>query len=60
MLAMYTRLLTLPKRYFLLISPRGTGNTTWLRAMPPKARWYNLLLDRELAAGKILPAPRRN
>jgi predicted AAA+ superfamily ATPase len=48
MLAMYTRRLTLPERSFLLLGPRGTGKTTWLRGRLPQARWYNLLLDREL------------
>ena len=47
MLAMYTRRLVLPTRSFLLLGPRGTGKTTWLRDRLPKARWYNLLLDRE-------------
>ena len=46
--AMYTRRLALPKRSFLLLGPRGTGKTTWLRAMLPKAHWVNLLLDREM------------
>lgn len=45
---MYTRRLPLPERSFLLLGPRGTGKTTWLRAQLPRARWYNLLLDREL------------
>jgi len=48
MLAMFTRLLTLPSRSFLLLGPRGTGKTTWLRQALPRAQWYNLLLDREL------------
>src|SRR3989304_3298461 len=48
MLAMYTRRLALPGRSFLLLGPRGTGKTTWLRERLPRARWYNLLLDREL------------
>jgi len=48
MLAMYTRRLALPPRSFLLLGPRGTGKTTWLRRQLPRARWYNLLLDREL------------
>jgi uncharacterized protein len=48
MLAMYTRNLLLPDRSFLLLGPRGTGKTTWLRAQLPRAQWYNLLLDREL------------
>jgi predicted AAA+ superfamily ATPase len=48
MLAMFTRRLPLPARSFLLLGPRGTGKTTWLRAQLPRAHWYNLLLDREL------------
>jgi len=48
MLVMYTRRLALPKRSFLLLGPRGTGKTTWLRGVLPRACWYNLLLDREL------------
>ena len=46
--AMFTRKLALPARSFLLLGPRGTGKTTWLRQRLPRARWYNLLLDREL------------
>lgn len=45
---MYTRMLPLPTRSFLLLGPRGTGKTTWLREKLGRARWYNLLLDREL------------
>jgi len=48
MLAVFTRRLALPKRSFLLLGPRGTGKTTWLRQLLPRAHWYNLLLDREL------------
>jgi predicted AAA+ superfamily ATPase len=48
MLAMFTRRLALPARSFLLLGPRGTGKTTWLRRHLPRAQWYNLLLDREL------------
>ena len=48
MLTMFTRQLSLPERSFLLLGPRGTGKTTWLRQKLPKAYWYNLLLDREL------------
>jgi predicted AAA+ superfamily ATPase len=48
MLAMFTRTLALPSRSFLLLGPRGTGKTTWLRQALPQALWYNLLLDREL------------
>ena len=44
---MYTRSLQLPPRSFLLLGPRGSGKTTWLRDKLPTARWYNLLLDRE-------------
>lgn len=47
MLAMFSRRLELPSRSFLLLGPRGTGKTTWLRARLPEARWFNLLLDRE-------------
>ena len=46
--AMFQRQLPLPSLSFLLLGPRGTGKTTWLRATLPQARWYNLLLDREL------------
>lgn len=45
---MFTRRLALPPRSFLLLGPRGTGKTTWLRQHLPRALWYNLLLDREL------------
>lgn len=47
MLAMYTRRLKRPARSFFLFGPRGTGKTTWLRSVLPKARSYNLLLERE-------------
>ena len=46
--AMFTRRLALPPRSFLLLGPRGTGKTTWLRRHLPRAQWYNLLHDREL------------
>jgi len=45
--AMDTRRLAPPSRSFLLLGPRGTGKTTPPHAWLPKARWYNLLLDRE-------------
>ena len=48
LLAMLTRLVTLPNRTFFLLGPRGTGKTTWLRSALKDARWYDLLLDREL------------
>jgi predicted AAA+ superfamily ATPase len=40
--------LPLPDRSFFLFGPRGTGKTTWLRSELPEARWYDLLVDREL------------
>jgi predicted AAA+ superfamily ATPase len=46
-MASYTRRLSTPKRSFLLLGPRGTGKTTWLRTTLPRAHVYNLLLDRE-------------
>jgi predicted AAA+ superfamily ATPase len=48
MMTMFARRLRLPSRSFFLFGPRGTGKTTWLRDVLPRARWYNLLLDREL------------
>ena len=47
-MAMFHRRQTLPDRSFFLLGPRGTGKTTWLRSGLATARWYNLLLDREL------------
>lgn len=29
----------------MLLGPRGTGKTTWLRKVLPKAHWVNLPLD---------------
>jgi predicted AAA+ superfamily ATPase len=43
MTAMYTRLLGPPKGSFLLLGPRGTGKTTWLKANFPKAKTFDLL-----------------
>ena len=48
MLAMLSRRLSLPSRSFFLFGPRGTGKTTWLRSLLPEARWFNLLLEREV------------
>ncbi|HWB81773.1 MAG TPA: DUF4143 domain-containing protein [Nannocystaceae bacterium] len=45
---MFQRRLRLPSRSFFLFGPRGAGKTTWLRGELPNARWFNLLLDREL------------
>lgn len=40
---MYQRALGLPERSFLLVGPRGTGKTTWLRQALPHAEWFDLL-----------------
>lgn len=40
---MLTRQLPLPERTFLLLGPRGTGKTTWLRQALPDALWFDLL-----------------
>jgi len=37
LLETYTRLLGVPSRSFFLFGPRGTGKTTWLRHVLPKA-----------------------
>ncbi|MBI5482383.1 MAG: ATP-binding protein [Deltaproteobacteria bacterium] len=55
MTAMVSRRLALPARSFFLLGPRGTGKTTWLRAVLPEARWFNLLSQRELT--RLLTAP---
>jgi len=47
MLAMYTRQLSLPDRSFFLFGPRGTGKTTWLQAVLPRAAWFDLLRSTE-------------
>lgn len=44
----YTRTLPLPERSFFLFGPRGTGKTTWLRQELPRARWFDLVRDREV------------
>src|SRR2546426_8284761 len=48
MLAMFPRQLRLPDRSFFLFGPRGTGKTTWLRQVLPKALWFDLVRDAEL------------
>jgi predicted AAA+ superfamily ATPase len=48
MSAMFARSLALPPRTFFLFGPRGTGKTTWLRGVLPRAKWFDLVLDREL------------
>lgn len=40
---MYQRTLRLPDQSFLLVGPRGTGKTTWLRQALPHAEWFDLL-----------------
>jgi predicted AAA+ superfamily ATPase len=40
---MYQRALGLPGQSFLLVGPRGTGKTTWLRQALPHAEWFDLL-----------------
>jgi predicted AAA+ superfamily ATPase len=45
---MYARELELPDRSFFLFGPRGTGKTTWLQAVLPRAHRFDLVLDREL------------
>lgn len=39
----FDRLLTRPDRSFFLFGPRGTGKTTWLRKVMPKALFIDLL-----------------
>ncbi len=41
---MVTRSLTLPRSAFFLFGPRGTGKSTWIRAVLPDALVVNLLL----------------
>ena len=43
MYARYTRLLPDPARSILLLGPRGTGKSTWIRSRFPQARTYDLL-----------------
>lgn len=42
---MYTRTLSTQERSFFLFGPRGTGKTTLLRKLYPKALWFNLLRE---------------
>jgi predicted AAA+ superfamily ATPase len=44
---MFPRRLQPPKRSFFLLGPRATGKTTWLRQHFSKARWFNLLEERQ-------------
>ncbi len=43
LLAMYTRYLRHPKDSILLLGPRGTGKSTWIRQNFPKTLLYDLL-----------------
>ncbi len=54
---MYAREFALPDRSFFLFGPRGTGKTTWLRTVLPRAHWVNLLVDRELV--RLMRDPQR-
>lgn len=47
MLTMFTRKLPPPKHSILLLGPRGTGKSTWIRQHFPKALRYDLLNTRE-------------
>jgi uncharacterized protein len=40
---MFTRMLKLPKKSFLLFGPRGSGKSTWLKAKLEGAAWFDLL-----------------
>ena len=40
---MYARLLSNPGRSLLLLGPRGTGKSTWIRSRFPRAHTYDLL-----------------
>jgi predicted AAA+ superfamily ATPase len=42
---MILRILKDPKLSFFLLGPRGTGKSTWLRAVYPKAHWIDLLSE---------------
>ncbi len=44
---MYTRLLTPPTTSTLLLGPRGTGKSTWIRHYFPDAPYYDLLSTKE-------------
>lgn len=44
---MYKRLFEPPTRSFLLFGPRGTGKTSVIKKLFPKAHWVNLLLERQ-------------
>jgi predicted AAA+ superfamily ATPase len=43
MTATYSRILKLPRTSFFLLGPRGTGKTTWVRQVLPRAKVFDLL-----------------
>ncbi len=43
----YPRFMTLPRGSFFLLGPRGTGKTTWVRAVLPDALFVDLLRPEE-------------
>ncbi len=55
---MYSRILKVPKqKSFFLFGPRGTGKSTWVRAMYPDAVYIDLLDSRHYTS--MLAAPHR-
>lgn len=44
---MFTRLIKPPKESILLLGPRGTGKSTWIRKQCPKSVYYDLLAAKE-------------
>ncbi len=42
---MLDRVLRVPEQSFFLLGPRGSGKTTWLRSIFPRAHWINLLSE---------------
>ncbi len=45
---MFSRVLTFPRKSFILIGPRGTGKTTWLKSHP-----FNLVVDLLVSRDRI-------
>jgi predicted AAA+ superfamily ATPase len=44
---MYKRIFQAPHKSFFLFGPRGTGKTSIIQKLFPRAHWVNLLLERE-------------
>lgn len=57
---MLTRLLPLPKTAFFLFGPRGTGKSTWIRAVLPDALVINLLQGDAMLRFETTPAELRS